>query len=90
MRVYQRSRDVRSDRKQPLAARVAKYLRDRRGSGLATGATVDMIGTALRVTDRRAIREALELLVAKGLASVDHGPQGLADQRRPDTWSWKS
>ncbi|MFJ6895647.1 hypothetical protein [Streptomyces hokutonensis] len=87
MSVYQRQRDVTPDRKQPLAARIMKVLRDRRNSGLSTGATVDAIGTALRVTDRQAIREALALLVANGRAAVDHGPQGLADQRQPDRWS---
>ncbi|MFF0015202.1 hypothetical protein [Streptomyces sp. NPDC005374] len=88
MSVYQRGqRDVTPAHKQPLAARIMKVLRDRRASGLATGATLDMIGTALRMTDRQAIREALELLVANGRASVDHGPQGLAAQRQPDRWS---
>ncbi|MEU0943214.1 hypothetical protein ABZ379_10510 [Streptomyces canus] len=88
MSVYQRGqRDVTPQRKQPLAARIMKVLRDRRASGLATGATLDMIGTALRVTDRRAIREALALLVANGRATVDKGPQGLGDQRQPDRWS---
>ncbi|MFI5880190.1 hypothetical protein [Streptomyces sp. NPDC051554] len=93
MSVYQRQRDVTPVSKQPLAARIMRVLRDRRASGLATGATVDMIGTALRVTDRKAVREALELLVANGRATVDryapedHGPMGLADQRQPDRWS---
>ncbi|UXX95802.1 hypothetical protein N7U49_35425 [Streptomyces sp. AD2-2] len=87
MSVYQRQRDVTPDHKQPLAARIMKVLRDRRDSGLPTGATLDQIGTALRVTDRRSLREALALLVANGRAVVDHGPQDLASQRQPDRWS---
>lgn len=88
MAVYQRGqRDVTPQHKQPLAARIMKVLRDRRASGLATGATLDQIGAALRVTDRQAIREALALLVTNGRAIVDHGPQGLGDQRQPDRWS---
>ncbi|MEV6542297.1 hypothetical protein [Streptomyces sp. NPDC051665] len=88
MSVYNRTQDRTPVHKQPLAGRVAKYLRDRRDSGMPTGATLDTIGTALRVMDRQAVREALELLVANGRATVDHGPQGLADQRQPDRWSW--
>ncbi|WP_405906336.1 hypothetical protein OG742_11360 [Streptomyces sp. NBC_00828] len=87
MSVYQRSRDVRPDKQQPLAARIMRVLRERRDSGLPTGATLDQIGTSLRVTDRRAIREALELLVVDGRATVDHGPMGLGDQRQPDRWA---
>ena len=93
MSVYQRSRDVTPDHKQPLAARVAKYLRERRSSGLQPGATLDTVGFALRVTDRRSLREALALLVANGRATVDryapedHGPKGLAEPGQPDRWS---
>ncbi|WP_210587120.1 hypothetical protein [Streptomyces sp. GESEQ-35] len=85
-RVYE-TRSATPDHKQPTAARVAKYLRERRDSGLPTGATLDQIGTALRMTDRQAIREALELLTANGKVTVDHGPRDLGSQRQPDKWS---
>ncbi|MEV2227003.1 hypothetical protein AB0H69_00270 [Streptomyces phaeochromogenes] len=86
MSVYQRSRDARPDKQQPLAARIMKVLRDRHDSGLP-GATLDQVGLALRITDRSVITKALARLATSGKVTVDHGPQGLGDQRQPDRWS---
>ena len=87
MTVYQRSRDVTPDHKQPLAARIMKVLRERRDSGLPVGMTLDMIGTALRISDRKAVREALEVLIKSGKVTLDRGPQDLGSQRVPDRYS---
>jgi hypothetical protein len=73
--------------KQPLASRIMKFLRDRRANGLPEGATVDQIAVRLRVSDRALLRVTLNHLEHVGKVRMDAGPQGLADQRRPDRWS---
>jgi hypothetical protein len=72
---------------QPLAVRIMKILRDRKSSGLPPAVTLDQLQYAFRTVDRRAIREALEVLIKSGKVSLDRGPQDLGSQRVPDRYS---
>jgi hypothetical protein len=69
-----------------LAEKIMTILRKRRDSGLSPGMTAGALAGRLRV-ELPALRPVLNGLTASGRVVVDHGPQGLADQRRPDTYS---
>jgi len=81
-------RDARWERplsERPLKEKIMGFLRYRAAAGLDPFADLDMIQTATRA-DRSDVSDALAALTARARVVVDHGPQGLADQRQPDRW----